>query len=241
MKTNPPLLMLAIVAGAIGIFVIGALIALTQAQPNSATVAEETRTLSDVVRQNEPLASAAVTYPPCIVPTAAPQTAATIEQAAEADSTAPTQQLVATVALPPSLVLISDETFVELQASNTIITNDNPGYLGVVVQDVLNCGTQVMDFREDGPAVESELEVGDVIVAVNGIALSSLTGQAAGNYLDATPSLAASVQGVAAFTPARVLFNQLHQLVPQVTITLTVQRSGEHLDIRVPLTDWPAS
>jgi S1-C subfamily serine protease len=237
MQKNPPFLLFVILITVIVIFAIGALIAFTQSR-NADEDIEGTRTLSEVVRENEPIAPAAASFAPCIFPTLQPAEATAVdagEQPGGATQAAPA----ATVALPPAQVLISDETFVGRQAENELITNDNPGYLGVVVQDVLTCGSQIMEFAPNGPAADSELQIGDVIVAVNGIALSSLTGETAGVYIEATPRDVAPVEGAQPFTPAMVLFNQVHQLVPGVTVTLTVQRSGESFDIRLPLGAFP--
>lgn len=239
MPKNPPVLLFVILITVIVIFAIGAIIASTQSLNADEDIAG-TRTLSDVVRENEPVAPSAASYAPCIVPTLQPVEATAIDAGAQEEG-ATQAAPAATVALPPAQVLISDDTFVGRQADNDIITNDNPGYLGIIVQDVLTCGSQIMDFAPNSPAADSELQIGDVIVAVNGITLNSLTAETAGVYIEATPSEVAPVEGARPFTPAMVLFNQVHQLVPGVTITLTVQRSGDNLDIRLPLGEFPAT
>jgi membrane-associated protease RseP (regulator of RpoE activity) len=240
MQRNPPGLMFVIVGAAILVFVVGLLVSMIRTA-NEANPVEGTRTLADVVQEDQPIADAATTYALCAPPTVEAPSVADTSATAQPNATfAPAE---ATVVLTESQNLISDETFVERQTANEIVTNPNPGYLGIVVDDVLDCGARIVEFSSAGAAARSDLQIGDVIVAINGITISTLTDQAAGVYLEVTDdgNAATNADPSAAFTPSLVLFNQIHQQVPGVDVTLSVQRNGESYDIRVELIAFPTS
>ncbi|MDX2137521.1 MAG: PDZ domain-containing protein [Chloroflexota bacterium] len=240
MQRNPPGLMFVIVGAAILVFAVGLLVSMIRTA-NEANPVEGTRTLADVVQEDQSIADAATTYASCAPPTVEAPSVADSETTAQPDATfAPAA---ATVILPESQNRTSDETFVERQAANQIVTNPTPGYLGIVVEDVLNCGARIVEFSSAGAASGSDLQIGDVIVAVNGITISTLTDQAAGVYLEVTDDGNASTNGEpsAAFTPSLALFNQIHQQVPGVDVTLSVQRNDESYAIRVELIAFPVS
>jgi hypothetical protein len=241
MQKNPPGLMFVIIGAAILVFVVGLLVNAIRTANEANAEADGTRTLADVVQEDQPIADAVTTYPSCAPPT--------VEAPSAADAGATTQPsatfapAAATVVLPDTQNLTSDETFVERQAANDIVTNPNPGYLGIVVEDVLDCGVRIVEFSSAGAASRSELQINDVIVAINGITISTLTDQAASVYLEVTDDVdgASSADPSATFTPSLVLFNQIQQQVPGVDVTLSVQRNRENYEIRVGLIEFPAS
>ncbi len=56
-----------------------------------------------------------------------------------------------------------------------------PGYLGIVGEDVADCGSRVIELVRGSPADQAGLQLGDVIVAADGAARRNLT--ALRNYI----------------------------------------------------------
>jgi len=93
----------------------------------------------------------------------------------------------------------------------TAPVNPNPGYLGVAAQQIQNCGAQILDVRPDSAAAGAKLQIGDVVVAVNG----------------------QPINGVDQFRE----IVQSHK--PGDKITITYQRSGQQADTTATLQAVP--
>lgn len=91
--------------------------------------------------------------------------------------------------------------------------NATPGYLGVRVEQVANCGARVLEVVANGPAASSGLMVGDVIVAIDGKAITGVD-------------------------DARMA---VESRAPGTQIMLTVQRNGAEQTISVTLAARPAA
>ena len=91
--------------------------------------------------------------------------------------------------------------------------NPNPGFLGISAVQVDDCGVRVMEVTPDSGAAKAQLQVDDVIVALDGKAVSDI-GQLR-------------------------LWVQSHQ--PGDTIKLTIQRNGSQMDVSVTLGAVPAN
>jgi hypothetical protein len=129
-------------------------------------------------------------------------------------------------------------------------------YVGIEVTDVENCGVQVLQVMPGSPADMAKLQVGDVIVAVNGQAMSGMasgsstggsTGGSTGSA-SATMSATSSAGGstgstgpsaAGGLTAALASFVQQHQ--PGDVITLTIERAGQQMDVPVTLAANPSS
>jgi membrane-associated protease RseP (regulator of RpoE activity) len=85
--------------------------------------------------------------------------------------------------------------------------NTNPGYLGVRAEQLDDCGVLIDEVVTDSPAAKSGIQAQDVVVALDGVA---------------TPAIALLRQGI-----------QVKQ--PGDTVVLTIQRSGQQMDIEVTL------
>ncbi len=90
--------------------------------------------------------------------------------------------------------------------------NTNPGYLGVRAEQLDDCGVLIVEIVTDSPADKAKLQADDVIVALDGTA---------------TPAIALLRQSIQAKQPGD-------------KVTLTVQRSGQQMDIEVTLGVRPA-
>lgn len=131
-------------------------------------------------------------------------------------------------------------------------------YIGIEVTDVENCGVQVLSVMPGSPAEMAKLQVGDVIVAVNGQAISSLStsggmsgstsSSSATATMESTMSATSSAGGAAGSTGPSTIsgmtaslasFVQQHQ--PGDMITLTVERAGQQMDVQVTLAANPSS
>lgn len=91
--------------------------------------------------------------------------------------------------------------------------NATPGYLGVRVEQVANCGARVLEVVTPGPAATSGLMVGDVIVAIDSKAITGVD-------------------------DARMA---VESRAPGTKMTVTVQRNGAEQTISVTLGSRPAA
>ncbi|MHB8626845.1 MAG: S1C family serine protease [Aggregatilineales bacterium] len=151
-------------------------------------------------------------------PTTAATTAVTIAQptAQPAVATTSATQYPACPNPNATAVATSAATAVATTAATAAATapaNPNPGYLGIAAQQVQNCGAQILDVRPDSAAATAKLQIGDVVVAVNGQAITSLD-------------------------QFRMIV-QNHK--PGDTITITYQRSGKQSDTTATLGAVPAN
>ncbi len=86
-----------------------------------------------------------------------------------------------------------------------------PGYLGVRAEQVADCGVRVVEVVAGQAAATAGIQEGDVIVAMNGTATTSIT------------QLRLAIEAAA----------------PGDKVTLTVQRNGQQMDIQVTLGERP--
>ncbi len=156
--------------------------------------------------------------------TPAPTTAATAAAPAAAATTQPTaQSAAATVATsqypacpnPNATAVATAASTAATSAATTAATapvNPTPGYLGIAAQQVQNCGAQILDVRPGSAAETAKLQIGDVVVAVDGQAITSLD-------------------------QFRMII-QNHK--PNDKITITYQRGGQQADTTATLGAVPA-
>lgn len=88
----------------------------------------------------------------------------------------------------------------------------NPGFIGIRVEAVDNCGVRVIEVLAGSPAVTAQIQVGDVVVAVNGTAVTGLD-----SMRNAVGFLSAGDQ-----------------------VQLTIQRAGQEMTVSVTLAPRPA-
>jgi membrane-associated protease RseP (regulator of RpoE activity) len=88
----------------------------------------------------------------------------------------------------------------------------NPGFIGIRVEAVDNCGVRVIEVLVGSPAVTAQIQVGDVVVAVNGKAVTGLD----------------SMRNAVGFLPAGD------------QVQLTIQRAGQEMTVSVTLAPRPA-
>jgi membrane-associated protease RseP (regulator of RpoE activity) len=88
----------------------------------------------------------------------------------------------------------------------------NPGFIGIRVEAVDNCGVRVIEVLAGSPAVTAQIQVGDVVVAVNGKAVTGLD----------------SMRSAVGFLPAGE------------QVQLTIQRAGQEMMVSVTLAPRPA-
>ena len=152
--------------------------------------------------------------------TPAPTTAATAAAPAAAATTQPTAQSAAATQYPacpnPNATAVATAaSTAATSAATTAATapvNPTPGYLGIAAQQVQNCGAQILDVRPGSAAEAAKLQIGDVVVAVNGQPITSLD-------------------------QFRTIV-QNHK--PGDTITITYQRGGQQADATATLGSVPA-
>ena len=127
----------------------------TPAATTAAPVAVATDAATAAVPAAAATTAATVTYPAC--PSAATAAATTAATAAATAPVSAAGTAAPTNTLPP-----------------TATANPNAAYLGIAAQQVQSCGAQVLDVRPGTGAEAAKLQVGDIVVAVDGTAISSL-------------------------------------------------------------------
>ena len=115
-----------------------------------------------------PAATAAVTVAAPAVTTLPATTAATTVQYPACPGTA---TAVATTAATVSAAATTAPTGT---VPPTATANPSAAYLGIAAQQVQSCGAQVLDVRPGTGAEAAKLQIGDVVVAVDGQAITSL-------------------------------------------------------------------
>ncbi len=129
-----------------------------------------------------------------------------------------------------------------------------PGYIGIRVAAIDDCGVRVAGVIAGSPAVTGGLQVGDVIIAVNGTALSTVFGGSTGTMMSGSATMAATSSlgsaATAAFTGnttatnsanTTAFFNYFQTTYTSgQTVSLTVQRAGQQLNIPITLGTIPA-
>jgi S1-C subfamily serine protease len=93
------------------------------------------------------------------------------------------------------------------------VSATSPGYIGIRVVTVDSCGVQILEVLPNTPAMTAQLMVQDVIVAVNGVAISG----------------------------TRQLRDILKSTQAGDTIKLTIQRAGAEIVVEVTLGLQPTS
>ena len=161
-------------------------------------------------------------------PAAQDTAAATVvaTQSAPATMSAATMAAAASTTYPPctdsSVIAVASPaaTQAETMSALTMATqpvNDNPGYLGIQARSVDGCGAEI-DAVVGAPARLALLKAGDIVVAIDGVALS--TGP---------------------LTGVNALRSAIEAKKPGDTVTLTIQRAGAQMDIVVKLGQRPAA
>jgi len=97
-------------------------------------------------------------------------------------------------------------------ATAAATANPNPGFLGVRAEQVDSCGVRIVEVVANSPAAQAQLQADDVIVALDTVASPDISGLRLG----------------------------IEAHVPGDTITLTIQRSGAQMDVKVTLGVKPA-
>lgn len=134
-------------------------------------------------------------------------------------------------------------------------TGTGNAYLGIRGAAVDSCGIQVAEVFVNSPAAAADLQVDDVIVAVDGQALPTVlmnsmntggtgtsgAGAAAtqGAGAVATAGAAATIAPGAMLTEFFRFMDQMHK--PGDMVMLTIQRNGSEMDIPVTLAALPGS
>jgi hypothetical protein len=129
------------------------------------------------------------------------------------------------------------------------------GYLGVEVTTVELCGIRVVRLLADSPAATAGVLAGDVIVAVDDVALATLFGDGTGSGIsptvsatqdlggtNVTPVAGATLSGTATGSNpflSQVFFQEIQRRTPGETVRLTVQRGGQQLTLTVTLGTIP--
>jgi predicted metalloprotease with PDZ domain len=178
----------------------------TPAATAAAPVATAAAPTTAPVATDAPAATAAATTVAPVATTAA--TAAAAKQYPACPSTATAAATTAATAVATAAGTVS--------ATNTLpptaTANPSAAYLGVAAQQVQACGAQILDVRPGSGAEAAKLAVNDVVVAVDGQAITSLD------------QFRTIVQG--------------HK--PGDKITITYQRAGAQADAVVTLGAVPA-
>ncbi len=89
--------------------------------------------------------------------------------------------------------------------------NPNPAYLGVQAEQVDSCGSSIIAVIANSPASKAQLQAGDVIVAFNGTPEPTLKG----------------------------IRDAVQNSQPGDIVTLTIQRNGQQMDVKVTLGTKP--
>ncbi|MFN8419869.1 MAG: PDZ domain-containing protein [Anaerolineae bacterium] len=165
-------------------------------------------------------------YPPCVDTT---ETGADLGATAEATADMSADMSMAT----SEATAAATADMSGMATSEATVDVSQRGYLGVVVAAVGDCGVRVVQVTADGPAFLGLLAVDDVIVAVNGVAVTSLVQNdaAMGEGAGTTDS------GLSYSTPTtRSFFKFIQSMPPGTSIVLTVQRGGDQqIDLMVTL------
>ncbi len=98
-------------------------------------------------------------------PTFLPCPAATM-----AATEAGTEVSTATATQTPSVTPSTAATQADLTVTPVVL----PGYLGIRIRQVDHCGIRILDLKSDGTAMKSGLAVDDVIVAVDGVPVTTV-------------------------------------------------------------------
>ena len=127
------------------------------------------------------------------------------------------------------------------------------GYIGVQLEAVDNCGVRVTRVEAAGSAETANIQVGDVIVAIDGIPVASLSMMGGmGGTMSATMSANAAAT-MAANTGAmmsatmiadtsglvQAFLDRIANTPPGTVIMLTVQRAGSQMDVAVTVGAQP--
>ncbi len=149
----------------------------------------------------------------------------TLATAAVTSTTTPT--VVTATNTPSPTLALPTATNRATSAATLMATNStaSPAFLGIQVAAMDNTALRITGLIANSPATTAKLQVGDVITALNGSPLASLLS-------NATPDVSGA-DLVAAF------FNKIAAQAPGSQITLTIQRSGQQMDVNVTLASKP--
>ena len=160
--------------------------------------------------------ASAMTYPPCTPASSAMSTAMATQSTAMQATMMPT-----------------------MMASQSATMSGSPGFLGISATTVDGCGILVAGLVTPGPAATAGLQVGDIIVAVNGQSVAAINTMNASAMGSGSATQAASgSSGVEMSIQPFATFIQSMQAGQ--TIMLTIQRNGQQMDISVTLGTIPS-
>lgn len=127
------------------------------------------------------------------------------------------------------------------------ISTGGPVFLGVAATAVDNCGILVGSVVPGSAAASANLQVGDVIVAVNGRAVTSIMNGSAssgtgtsGGMATAAATTAMPLPGANGTASIQPFATFIQNFQAGQTITLTIQRNGQQMDISVTLGTMPS-
>lgn len=188
-----------------------------------ATEPMETPTVAPTSESATAAPGGMMAYPPCIDTAETDANLAATSEATADMSMAATSEATAVATADMSAMATSEAT----------VDVSQRGYLGVVVAAVGDCGVRVVEVMADSPAFLGQLAVDDVIIAVNGVPITTLiqNDAAMGEGAGATDS------GLSYSTATtRSFFKFIQSMPPGTPVVLTVQRGGDQqIDLNVTL------
>ncbi len=175
------------------------------------TLAQDAATPAATTGVVEGAATAAgpMRFPPCPPEKPSAATAATAATVSDAGAAGVATLRITQLAGPLTQGAVGAATGAATVATVSATT---PGYIGMRVVPVDNCGVRILEVLPNTPAMTAQLIVQDVIVAVDGVAISG----------------------------TKALRDLLSTTQAGDTIKLTIQRAGAEMDIEVTLGTRPA-